>query len=847
MKEKFEPIEQKVDKKVKLRREKSLISSKIFRETGIPFSLREKLGLDKIAEMIQKEELLDEAEKEVLIKNLEEEAQLQKEISEISTQPVKILEDFRFKNLLEAFKKANQINVKKELSEQKIRALEIKYEKLNKEKIEKRLEEINQEERGYWDKNREEINMALKELREKYEIPLEKAEVEKDFEKIEGLKKEMEKFEKENPYLSKLNEFQAKKHLTLNLLARREKKKEKEYLTPSDYKILSQEKEKIKELKKEYQELLQSSPEAFIGLHLKELKNYQEKLEENKIVETPYVKEKIEEIITHLKTQIPVFLYGHYGSGKTELARHIAREYLSKEKIKEFIKSHPKPEREKFESEKDYQKALENWQGEIEKIKEPVVFRGAKDITLEELYGHLALVRKNSKSFEEFHQKVEEEKDKFFGNHPELSEEEKKYYTQLIENFVSNQESQGTITDFVLGPVYEAAKEGKVLIIDEANAIPHSVLISLNDILTRKVGEKIYVQQDGVEPITIKEGFSIILTGNLGERYEELREKMDIAFLSRVHPVEYEYLPQYYPKNKEEDSLSLKENASEKNELFHLLLAMVMDKKGNIQAPQDTIEKLWKLAVDSKVIQDVFSQKLVSQELYGYQESGGGKYLYRLTSGVPSIRNLKRIIEMWKAEKFKYELDHYLWQDFIKEITNPKDRAYVFQIFESYPGGFFEDWKHSPYSSIDAMINFEVEDPKREAESIEFYPPKEVIEAGFGKIPERKEYPEIEEKSPEEKEKILISLEKRAASIKKRIEKLMELFSDLERIGWDKGKIEKNRKILEEAESLVKEVISECEKWLSGKRPETEEDFRKIIEKLEKKLEEAVSKLEEAK
>jgi len=846
MKEKFKPIEQKVDEKVKLRREKSLVSSKIFRETGIPFSLREKLGLDKMVEIIQEEELLDEAEKEVLIKNLEEEVRLQKEISEISTQPVKILEDFRFKNLLEAFKKANQINVKKELSEQKIRALEVKYEKIDKEKIEKRLEEINQEEREYRDKNREEINVALKELREKYEIPLEKAEVEKDFEKIEELKKEMERFEKENPYLSKLNEFQAKKHLTFSLLTKKEKKKEKEYLTPSDYKILSQEKEKIKELEKEYQELLQSNPEAFIGLHLKELKNYQEKLEENKIVETPYVKEKIEEIITHLKTQIPVFLYGHYGSGKTELARHIAREYLSKEKIKEFIKSHPKPEREKFESEKDYQKALENWQGEIEKIKEPVVFRGAKDITLEELYGHLALVRKNSKSFEEFYQKVEEEKNKFFENHPELNEEERKYYIQLIENFVSNQEAQGTVTDFVLGPVYEAAKEGKVLIIDEANAIPHSVLISLNDILTRKVGEKIYVQQDGVEPITIKEGFSIILTGNLGERYEELREKMDIAFLSRVHPVEYEYLPQYYPKS-EKDSLSLKENASEKNELFHLLLAMVIDKKGNIQAPRGTIEKLWKLAVGSKVIQDVFSQKLVSQELYGYRESGGRKSLYRLTSGVPSIRNLKRVIEMWKAEKFRYELDHYLWQDFIKEITNPKDRAYVFQIFESYPGGFFEGWKHSSYSAIDAMINFEVKDPQREAEPIEFYPPKEIIEAGFGKIPERKEYPEIEEKSPEEKEKILISFEKRAVDLKKEIENLKEFISDLEKIGEDKEKIEREKKILEEAENLVKEVISECEEWLSGKRPETEEDFQKIIEKMEEKLEEVISKLEEVK
>ena len=91
--------------------------------------------------------------------------------------------------------------------------------------------------------------------------------------------------------------------------------------------------EELTMLEQSRKELLQSSPEAYIGLHLKELKKYKKELEAGRIVETPYVRRWAEDIAAHARTCMPVFIYGHLGSGKSELARHISRYHLGKEPL----------------------------------------------------------------------------------------------------------------------------------------------------------------------------------------------------------------------------------------------------------------------------------------------------------------------------------------------------------------------------------------------------------------------------------------------------------------------------------------------------------------------------------
>jgi len=97
--------------------------------------------------------------------------------------------------------------------------------------------------------------------------------------------------------------------------------------------LLAKAAEKERALDTADEKLKKSSPEAWYGLNLKELKGYKEQLESGKIVETDYVRKQAEEVVTHARAGQPVFIYGHLGSGKTELAFHVARKYIGKEAL----------------------------------------------------------------------------------------------------------------------------------------------------------------------------------------------------------------------------------------------------------------------------------------------------------------------------------------------------------------------------------------------------------------------------------------------------------------------------------------------------------------------------------
>jgi len=257
------------------------------------------------------------------------------------------------------------------------------------------------------------------------------------------------------------------------------------------------------------EKLLQSTPEAYYGLHLKELKGYKESLDEKRLVETPYVKERAEDIYAHLRGGKPVLVYGHLGSGKTELAMQVARDYIGKDAL---------------------------------------VISGSKTMSLAELYGHqvLQLDTVSPDALTRFATEVEDVFKKWEDQNAEASEEQKnRMHDTILQTYLTKLQ-KGTITDFFLGPVYRAMDEGRPLIIDEVNAIPHEILISLNHILTRKVGDEVLVQQDSGKTITIKEGFGVLMTGNLNQGQEVYvdRQDMDPAFLSRLYKLEYDYLPQ---------------------------------------------------------------------------------------------------------------------------------------------------------------------------------------------------------------------------------------------------------------------------------------------------------------
>lgn len=475
--------------------------------------------------------------------------------------------------------------------------------------------------------------------------------------------------------------------------------------------ILTQLREEIAKKEGEYAALRDSNPEAFVALHLKELKEFRTSLEKGEIAETPSVRAHMDDIIGHL-SETPVFIHGHLGSGKTELAMHTAREYMRA--------AHADS-----------------------KEREAIVISGAKDISLAELYGHQALSidRIDKDEIKKFIDEVEKEFEAWKDEHKDASEQDREFAHDRILQVHSRRLEGGTISDFLLGPVYKAMEQGCVLIIDEVNAIPHEVLISLNHILTRKVGDKVIVQQNSGREITIQPGFGIMLTGNLNQGGQDVyrvgRQEMDPALLSRLYKIEYDYLPQTT-----EGTLSDR-TTLEKRELFHLMLATLMDRTGNLEVPQNAPQQLWNLAKASRIIQDVFSRKEVNNAFY-FQEGGGRATPYYLHESVASIRALRRILEQWQRRGFEYELDHYLYTEFVGQSTDVTDRAYLYQLLKDR-FGFFQTpgWKENPdYGTAGNVKNFSIQVPKnRPPGGPVFMTSRQTTALAFGSPPERKEWP----------------------------------------------------------------------------------------------------------
>lgn len=486
----------------------------------------------------------------------------------------------------------------------------------------------------------------------------------------------------------------------------------------ADQEALEEIRAELRELDEVREELLQSNPEAFFGIHLKEMKEYRNQMESGRIVETPYVKRQIEDILAHLRAGKPVFTYGHLGTGKTELAMHVARKYLGKE---------------------------------------AVVVSGSKNMALAELYGHqvLAIDKIDRGEIDRFTQEVEGKFEAWKTQHEGANEQEQQLaHDRILQTYLATLKG-GTISEFFVGPIYKAMQEGRPVIIDEVNAIPHEILISLNHILTRKPGDVVGVQQDSGMTVTVEQGFGVMMTGNINQgqkKYVE-RQDMDPAFLSRLYKKEHDYLPQSTEGALLDANNEVTEDAGEENELFLLILSKMMDKNGNITAPEDSIRKLWNLAKAARLTQDVFSGKQVNSAFY-FQAGGGRAIPFFLQESVLSLRALDGILSQWQKDGFKHELDYYLNKEFVSQSTVASDKAYLYQIFKDQFGFFQTDgWDQTPnYGSGGTVHSFSVPTPENPSEAVKFFGPREVVQFAYGKAPERTEWPEVKDEAALEEE-----------------------------------------------------------------------------------------------
>lgn len=549
--------------------------------------------------------------------------------------------------------------------------------------------------------------------------------------------------------------------------------------------------DKINKLKVEIKELTNENPESFYATHIQEIKKHKQKLEAGKLVEVPYVRDKLDDIIKNMKIGSPVFLHGHLGSGKSFSAYAAAKEFMVDQNIQKDFNEWYQKEIKKLKNNKERTvskfnnktkefkdiivdkidkkeiiqklKELENFYktDDSKKTQEKLSFyaiSGSKETEVSDLYTtkSLGLEKVNGKSMQEHVETLSEERKKWLDSSSKkldsLNEKEKKNaikqgFKDISKAYEMKYSGFGTVVEDIKMELRKAIEEGRPFVFDEINALPSGVLISMNDLLTKKPGEDAFIP--GVGNVKIAKGFSMIFTGNMNfagmAEYHGVQE-LNPAFLSRLKNIEFDYPPQ-----RVDGTLN---SASEgKNELFKILIAKSVDKNGNINLPKDSLEKLYKLAVYAAKAQKLFSGK--------WKESKVGEVdgiEPRLEQSVLSVRALSDILDKWSAGR-EVDLDMAIWKEFIDNATVPADKRILFKIAQDV--GFFKEssgWKLDDIpindSSLLNLDDVQDESYKFTKQESKFISAKEVVKTLYGNPPERTKFPDFSTDEKVEEPKI---------------------------------------------------------------------------------------------
>lgn len=501
---------------------------------------------------------------------------------------------------------------------------------------------------------------------------------------------------------------------------------------------------------KERQEITHSSPEAYLYDAINRLQEAKNVIDSNgSIIETPYVKGKLEQINDHSAIGRPVFIHGELGGGKSELAKHDCRTRLSGKFIQRWEAKNPKP----TDAEE-----IKLWEKKRKDAIEPYIITGNKNLDINDLFGRMSAKAAETMSPEEQALELSRRTKAFEANGERSSEEIADFKKLCIESFNNPIEVVP-----IVGLFYKAMQEGRPIILDELNAIPHTALIALNDLLTLRPGARVNSTIPGIDSFTVEEGFCVIATGNWkpedGKAYFG-RQGLDAAFLSRFGIVSYDYLPQSLVGASESTDEASERKEKAESELYDIMIASLLDESLGFRAPAETIDKLRSLARIARRIQNIFSDKEEGEEqLEILSMNKKMKYRSGLHENVLSIRHLIPIIKKWKSNGFNFSLEDYILSDYIDRSSHahPVEKIAIYRQMQ-LEGGLFktsEGWPDSltiegekeilALDPNDKLRKYEKISGMKTAESIKddnikivYTPMKEVIKELFGSIPERK-------------------------------------------------------------------------------------------------------------
>ena len=470
------------------------------------------------------------------------------------------------------------------------------------------------------------------------------------------------------------------------------------------------------------------SPESWAWVHSKEYLSHVQESHDKRLITTPYVREKLDQIISSIQNGEHIYVHGHTGGGKTELANMAAIEYkvsdeaylAAMEDIKKTpdIKSATKSERTKMLV-KSYNfhrnrlmKALEDNDPMARETLTPLHIAGSGNMTEQDLY-------------------VDKE-------------------IQLD----TKDGTTGVVTKSIKKELYQAIESGRPIIIDEANAIPANVLLSMNDILTKKPGQTVFIP-GAKEPVEVKRGFTVIFTGNESTAFTDYSgtAPLNPAVANRFKSVSYGYLPM-----SESDQYCNKQEDPAKNELFQVMVTHLADKRGNLTL-RDMDNSLQKIFTFSQFVH--FSQRFFAGDTDegDYTMSTGDERELRAEGdSVLSIRNALAILDNWadnKSDRSPATLDEAIWKGFIDGLTNDNDKNTLVKIAHERFGFFSsnEGWNigkdkngnPKDYSPGQPGITLEEAHPgpfKSEVKELEYMPRFDVLSVLYGPRPKREFYPD---------------------------------------------------------------------------------------------------------
>jgi len=464
----------------------------------------------------------------------------------------------------------------------------------------------------------------------------------------------------------------------------------------------------IRDFKNQLERLVKESKEAWQFYYRRQLIDDIQTKGNQRLIKVPYVEDSKKKVIDSLDLGIPVYIVGHLGSGKTQLAIEAATDFTIENKVQDrleeglenWFKENPNAkEEDAIKKFKELNKEIRQYYSDIfisgtkEEVEnlQPLFISGSHNLTYEDMFVEKTLSLKQSFSNGSFSDYLNMIIDDFYiwmDKHEEklgemTEEEELQLKIQIWKSFsdllVASNSAFGTEIRKIEKEILKAVQEGRPVIIDELNTVAMQNLIGLNDILQRRAGSTAYIT--GVGPVLIKPGFGFIGTGNLSSEsvnYEGTNQ-LNPAFKSRFVTVEYNYLPQNIT-----GSLKSQENM-ESNQLFRIILTELANKDGSIHIPNPkrSLEELFRFAQLSRVTQNVFMGK-GGENL----EVGSVNDELELRESVLSIRNILHVLDSWNLGEEK-DLSKALWDGFISSITYADDQNFI--LSQAVRFGFFPE------------------------------------------------------------------------------------------------------------------------------------------------------------